>query len=219
MEIQRSSFTQILPSLVKKINKRDRTDLMSISRSQMQNDKSFCKHLMLLSGDIEVNPGPVQYPQSIQYGIPNTQYKNDLDKLEMFSKQGLHFIHVDMNSVLPKIEEIRYNACSVNLSIIVLSESKLDNSVDDNEISIPGYDILRKDRNRSKGGGGLTYIKKIWHIIGTFQDTIENVREFSNQELYILGDMNINLNKNIKNKSSIASRAHAHVAPSVCESV
>ena len=29
----------------------------------------------------------------------------------------------------------------------------------------------------------------------TFQDTIENAREFDNQEFYIFGDMNINLEK------------------------
>ena len=145
-----------------KINKRDRTDLMrnkTISQLKMKNDKSLFKHLILLSGDIEVNPGPVQFPQNTQNDIPNTQYKNDLDKFEMFNKRGLHFIHVNINSVLPKIEEIRYIARSVNLSIIGLSESKLDNSVNDNEISIPGYDILRKDRNRK--GGGFWFISKI----------------------------------------------------------
>ena len=76
----------------------------------------------------------------------------------MFDKRGLHFIHVNINRILPKIEEIRYIAQSVNFSIIGLSESKLDNSVNDNEISVPGYDILRKDRNRN-GGGVLAYIK------------------------------------------------------------
>ena len=58
-----------------------------------------------------------------------------------------------------KIEEIRYIERSVNLSIIGLSESKLDNFVNDNEISIPGYDIVRKDRNRNGGGGALVYLK------------------------------------------------------------
>ena len=145
----------------RKINKRDRTDILrnkSISKLQIRNDKSFFKHLLLLSGDIEVNPGPVQFPPNTQNGILNTQDKNGLDKFEMFKKRGLHFIHVNINSVLPKIEEIRYIARSVNLSVIGLSESKLDNSVNDNEISIPGYDILRKDRNRH-GGGVLAYIK------------------------------------------------------------
>ena len=86
-------------------------------------------------------------------------YKIGPDKFEIFNKCGLHFFHVNINSVLPKIEEIRYIAHSVNLSIIGLSESKLDNSVNDNEISIPGYDILRKDRNKN-GAGGIGLYKK-----------------------------------------------------------
>jgi hypothetical protein len=124
----------------------------SISQLAIKNDGAFFKHLLLLSGDIEANPGPVQLPPNAQEGMPVTQEKNGLDKFEIFNKRGLHFIHVNINSILPKIEEIRCIARSVNLSIIGLSESKLDNTVNDNEISIPGYDILRKDRNRNGGG-------------------------------------------------------------------
>ena len=49
----------------KNINKRDRTDIMrnkSISELAIKNDGAFLKHLLLLSGDIEANPGPVQLP-------------------------------------------------------------------------------------------------------------------------------------------------------------
>ena len=148
-------------SISGKINKRNITDIMrnkAISQLQIKN-KSFFKHLLLLSGDIEVNPGPVQFSPDAQNGIPSTQAKNGLDKFEMLNKRGLHFLHVNINSVLPKLEEIRYIARSVNLSVIGLSESKLDNSVNDNEISIPGYDIMRKDRSRN-GGGGIGLYKK-----------------------------------------------------------
>ena len=141
-------------SICGKINKRNITDIMrnkAISQLQIKN-KSFFKHLLLLSGDIAVNPGPVQFSPDAQNGIPSTQAKNGLDKFEMLNKRGLHFLHVNINSVLPKLEEIRYIARSVNLSVIGLSESKLDNSVNDNEISIPGYDIMRKDRSRNGGG-------------------------------------------------------------------
>ena len=147
-----------------KINKRDKIDIMRqklISQLQLKNNDSFFKHLLLLSGDIKVNPGPVQFPPNAQKGMPKERNMIGLDKFEMFNNHGLHFIHVNIGSVLPKIEEIRYIARSVNLSIIGLSESKLDISVDDNEIKIPGFNILRKDRNRN-GGGVMAYIKIIW---------------------------------------------------------
>ena len=61
-------------------------------------------------------------------------------------------------------------------TIIGITESKIDNSVLDEEIKIEGYEILRMDRN-SFGGGVVCYIK-----VGTaydrksdFSDEIENV--------------------------------------------
>ena len=90
-------------------------------------------------------------------GMPNL-YNDVSNKFDMFNKRGVHFMHVNINSILPKLEELKQIVNSVNLSIIGISESKLDSSVDDNEIAIPGYDILRKDRNRN-GGGVLAYIR------------------------------------------------------------
>ena len=45
------------------------------------------------------------------------------------------------------------------LQILAINESKLDDSFTDEEISIPGYIIVRKDRNRH-GGGVALYIKE-----------------------------------------------------------
>jgi len=174
-------------------------------------------------------------------GMPNLQ-NNDLNnKFEMFNKRGLHFMHVNINSILPKLEELRYIVNSSKLSIIGISESKLDSSVDDNEINIPGYNILRKDRSRN-GGGVLAYIKDdlsfnirddlkssnetiffeifLPHtrpiLIGivyrppsdskfleVFHSTLENGKEFDNQEVYILGDMNINMDPSNINNANI----------------
>ena len=43
--------------------------------------------------------------------------------------------------------------------ILTLNETRLDDSVLDCEVEIPGYDILRRDRNRN-GGGVSMYIWK-----------------------------------------------------------
>ena len=43
--------------------------------------------------------------------------------------------------------------------ILTLNETRLDDSVLDCEVEIPGYDILRRDRNRN-GGGVSMYIRK-----------------------------------------------------------
>ena len=45
-----------------------------------------------------------------------------------------------------------------HFDIITLNETRLDSSVLNGEIEIPGYDIVRRDRNRS-GGGVAMYIR------------------------------------------------------------
>ena len=42
--------------------------------------------------------------------------------------------------------------------ILTLNETRLDDSISDSEVKIPGYDIVRRDRNRS-GGGVAMFIR------------------------------------------------------------
>ena len=53
--------------------------------------------------------------------------------------------------------------------IITLNETRLDSSVLNIEIEIPGYDIVRRDRNRS-GGGVAMYIRS--HIPYTIRNDL-----------------------------------------------
>ena len=53
---------------------------------------------------------------------------------------------------------IRLIANKTNASIIGITESWLDNTVNDSEISIPGYCVVRRDRDRN-GGGVCVYVK------------------------------------------------------------
>ena len=44
------------------------------------------------------------------------------------------------------------------IDVFAVNESKIDSSVTDNEISmIPGYNMIRKDRNRFWGWSGCVY--------------------------------------------------------------
>ena len=70
----------------------------------------------------------------------------------------LHCIHLNINSLLPKIEELPFIAKSTNAAIIGICESKLDASVLEQEIKIDNYKILRCDRNRH-GRGVACYIR------------------------------------------------------------
>ena len=60
-----------------------------------RNKDSFFNLLLLLSGDISLNPGPSHMNQ--------TSGNNEWD---VFTAQGLHFTHININSFLPKLEEL-----------------------------------------------------------------------------------------------------------------
>ena len=75
-----------------KINQRNIYDIMrnnSIQQLQIKNNGSFFRHLLLLSGDIAVNPGPVQFPPNTQKGVPGTHVKDNLRNFEILNKCGL----------------------------------------------------------------------------------------------------------------------------------
>ena len=72
--------------------------------------------------------------------------------------EGLHFIHININSLLPKIEGLLLLACLSNTAVIGISESKLDNSILDSEIEIDGYNILQFDK-QGHGRGLACYMK------------------------------------------------------------
>ena len=61
--------------------------------------------LLLLSGDISLNPGPT--PNSV------SQYF-----WEPFENKGLHFLHLKINSILTKLDELKTIAGNTKAAII-----------------------------------------------------------------------------------------------------
>ena len=81
------------------------------------------------------------------------------DNWKVFSKRGLHFIHLNINSVLSKIDELRIIANKSKGGVIGITESKLDKTVLDREINIDGHELVRSDRNRHGGWSSMLYPK------------------------------------------------------------
>ena len=137
----------------------------SISKLKYKNLNSFSQLLLLLSGDTSLNPGPIH--QS------TLQCSNEWN---IFKNKGLHFIYLNINNLLPKIEELRFIAKSTNTEVIGIYESKLDASVLEQEINIDNYKVLRCDRNRQ--GGGVACYKRndlSYNILFVFPCEIENI--------------------------------------------
>ena len=110
--------------------------------------------LLLLSGDISLNPGPT--PNSVP--------------------QGIHFLYLNINSILPKLDELKTIAGNTKAAVIGITESKVDNSISDSEVGIPGYCVLLCDRNRN-GGGVAYYVKQdlCFNLRSTAMGDIEGI--------------------------------------------
>ena len=114
---------------------------LTITYLKYKDYNNFYQFLLLLSGDVTLNPGPVQISPAINVNI-----------WEPLNKKGLHFLHININHLLPKIDELKCNANKTKTAVIGITESKLDHTVLDLEINLPEYNILRYDRNRNSGG-------------------------------------------------------------------
>ena len=93
--------------------------------------------ILVLSGDIELNPGTVD--------------RNQIKKedFEVFNNKGLHFMHLNINGLLNEIDELCYIARSSNAAIIGITETKLGNAVYDSEVTVDGYNTVWNDRKRN----------------------------------------------------------------------
>ena len=96
----------------------------ALSKFKYRN-KDSSKLLLLLSGDISLSPGSSHINQT-----------SDNNEWDVFKAQALLFIHININSLLANIEELRRIACQSKAAVIGVSESKLDNSIFDAEIEI-----------------------------------------------------------------------------------
>ena len=73
-------------------------------------------------------------------------------------KKCLLIAHFNICSVRNTIHEICCLVQSNNIHVLAISETHLDSSFEDAEISIHGYNLFRRDRNRN-GGGVAVYIQ------------------------------------------------------------
>ena len=96
--------------------------------------------ILLILGCIESNPGP------------NCTKSNTHAK----SIKSISIVHNNVCSLLPKLDIITSELSTYD--IIAISETHLDKTVSNNDISIDGFHPpIRKDRNRH-GGGVALYI-------------------------------------------------------------
>ena len=79
-----------------------------------------------------------------------------------YALYSLSCFFVNARGLLSKIDNLRDYAIQLNLDIIGVAETFLNDKISQSEIGIDGYTIYRRDRNElkgGKGGGVILYIK------------------------------------------------------------
>lgn len=98
--------------------------------------------LILMSNDIETQPGPIAEAQA--YG-------------ELPKVRGFKVGHLNSRSVRYKMDDLCILFEQNSFDIMGISETWLDKSVDDSQVSVRGYDVLRQDRKQDRRGGGTMF--------------------------------------------------------------
>jgi hypothetical protein len=76
-------------------------------------------------------------------------------------QKGLKIVHVNIQSLINKVDHINLLLQENNIHVLCITESWLTNDIDDSDIKINGYDICRLDRNNGMSHGGIVcYIKE-----------------------------------------------------------
>lgn len=88
--------------------------------------------------------------------MSNVNLKDQIISIQ--SLKGLKIAHLNCTSLTKHLDEIKCMLKECNFAILTLSETHLSEYISNGEIQITGYDIIRRDRNRS-GGGVAAYIK------------------------------------------------------------
>ena len=83
------------------------------------------------------------------------------------SGRGFKITSLNINSLLKHIDELRILLADRSIDILSISETKLDDSIKSCEVQIPGYEFIRRDRNRQGGGVGF-YIKTSINFSSSF---------------------------------------------------
>lgn len=85
------------------------------------------------------------------------------------SKKGLHIAHVNVNSLVNKVNEVFNIVQKNNLHVLAITETHLDQTITNGQLELKGYNILRRDRNR-RGGGLAIYLQE--HLLFKVRDDL-----------------------------------------------
>ncbi|KAK2555157.1 hypothetical protein P5673_023132 [Acropora cervicornis] len=82
------------------------------------------------------------------------------DLKQITNTRGLKIAHININGLLNKMSEIKFLLQEMRFDILGLTESHLNNNTDNGQLSVGGYNLVRKDRTCDNSWGGCVMYYK-----------------------------------------------------------
>ncbi len=86
--------------------------------------------------------------RKLEFNKSNKTGKDDHISKSLKTKKtkGVVFAHLNVRSIRNKMDDVKYIAENENVDVFTISETWLSSNICDNELSIPGYHLFRRDR-------------------------------------------------------------------------
>ena len=108
--------------------------------------------------DVSSNVSDMSYLSDLDNECQSMNF--DLSNGSPINVNNFNIVHYNINSITAdnRLDQLSDICNTLNLAVLVITESKLDETIPTNLITLPGYhEPVRRDRNRN-GGGVLIYI-------------------------------------------------------------
>ena len=113
-----------------------------------------------VDNELSINVGELNDGPPTNVGESNVNSLScSVDKIPF--QRGMVMASLNINSLLAHIDELRIFINSTKVDILCINETKLDTSIKDHEVYLPGFEIIRRVRivNGRNGGGVCIYIR------------------------------------------------------------
>ena len=140
----------------------------------------------------EQNDHLLSTPNSFEEDVDSTNnIYHDLSVMKQAHPNNIQIGHLNINSMggfkMFELKEILASNC---FAIFVVGETKLDSTFPTSQIAVPGYKVIRKDRNKH-GGGLVVYVRssivltRLAHLETRMLETII-FKVYFNKKYYLL---------------------------------
>ena len=91
--------------------------------------------------------------------------------------RGFKLASLNVTSIIKHIDELRVLLVDHSIDVLAINETRLDSTINDNEVHISGYEIVRRDRsvNGRFGGGVCFYVRCNINFLPRFDMSIDQL--------------------------------------------